>query len=253
MNFFKSIAAAAGITVYVSCVSTKVIQDETSLALLTERYTGKTATVFILQHPVECWLGGVQDKQLRVLAGRSEILIPVECVSKIRVDSGGRGTRGMVIGGLIGGALCGTGGWLAAREAASTDVNAIGHPVTLGMFVGGAAAGTIIGAGSKTVIYYTYKPSAEIIVLHEEVGEEITPAELKLFSLFDDLKKDAGLLLMVQIIRYGEGRFLLLYEMAVNTEDVNTKYFTKIKIVDQNYIEKEKKKIITALSEEKKD
>ncbi len=248
MNIFKSIAAAAGITVFVSCVSTKVIEDKTTLESLTEKYAGKMATVYILQHPVECRLAGLHENQLKVLGDSSEILIPAECVTKIRVDSGGRGTRSMVIGGLIGGAICGTGGWLAAREAASTDVNAIGHPVTLGLFVGGAAAGAIFGAGSKTIKYYSYTTTAKTVILHEEVGEEITPAELTLFSLFDDLKKDGEQLLMVRLIGYGEGQFLLLYEVTVKGE-----YYSKIKITDKDYIESEKQKIITVLSEEKKD
>jgi hypothetical protein len=149
----------------------------------------------------------------------------------------------MAIGGIIGGAVGFAGGWLAAREASESDVNAVGHPVTLGLLVGGAGVGMILGAGSKTVKQYPFSSTAEIYVLHEEVGKDITPAEIKLFSVFDDLKEENEQLLLVQIIRYDESKYLLLYEVNSGNE-----YRTKIKKVEPDYLLQQSEKINQVLS-----
>ena len=243
MKNMRSLLVTISIFLISGCVSTKVMKEESTLESLIEKYRNKNVNLFILNNSFSSTFKDLKNGDLIIMVDSSEMVIPVGCVTQIRIDTGGRGTQGMIIGGIIGGTLGLTSGWLAAREASTSDINAIGHPVTLGMFVGGASVGAIIGAGSKTVKHYNFSSTAKSYVLHTEVGEDITPAEIKLFSIFEDLKQKYALLLLVRIIHYGENSYLLVYDVVFNGE-----YLTKLEKVDENYLQVQKEKINKVLS-----
>ncbi len=243
MKTMKAVFLVSLIIVISGCVSTKVIKEESALDVIADQYKGRNVTLYILDNFFTCTLKELRNGELTLCEDSSGMTIPGECVTQIRIDSGGRGTKGMMIGGMIGGALGFAGGWLVAREASESDANAIGHPISLGLMVGGAGAGMILGAGSKTIRQYHFSSPAKPYILHDEVGEDITPAEIKLFSVFDDLKTENTQLLLVRIIQYGDNRFLLLYDIASNGE-----YITKIEKVDENYLNFQKEKIKKVLS-----
>jgi hypothetical protein len=59
-----------------------------------------------------------------------------------------------------------------------------------------------------------------------------------MYSLFDDLRQDQEEILLVQILRYGNNKYLLLYDLK--TPDG---YDVKWKTVDETYLDLQKKKV----------
>lgn len=221
-----------------ACMSNRMVRENLPFPDVVTKLTGKPVLLLVADYPLEGRLIGMEDDDLIVQGVKETWRLPASCVSVIQTDSGGHGAKGMAIGGLFGAILGGAGGWLVAREAATSDVSAIGHPVTLGVAVGGAAAGIIVGAGRKTIRQFRFSTQAEIYVLHEEAGETLTPSEIKMFGVFEDLKKENEQLLLVQTVRYGEDHFLILYDIFDGQN-----YLTRIRKVNSGYIRTQEEKI----------
>jgi hypothetical protein len=98
-------------------------------------------------------------------------------------------------------------------------------------------AGALIGGSGSKPEEYVLNQRVEPFVLNETLGKEITPAELKLYDLFGDLKSEDDHLLQVQVFRLKDKRYLLLFDVRRFGE-----YALDWRIVDAAYIESQMKK-----------
>lgn len=221
-----------------SCGSRKVVLPETDWDTVIRQSTGKVTYLGLSDVMYPCTITGLQSDVLRIQHDSVTLTIPSAVISKVRIDTGGRGQGYRIAGALIGGAIGATAGYLVGKKLADSTGSAIGHPVSVGLIIGGTIGGAWLGGGRKTELYYPFTTNVSRYTLHEEVGEDILRAEIKMYDLFEDLPQANEEILLMQILKFGEGRYLLLYDLKTgDTLDVRWKE------ADTAYLERQHQKI----------
>jgi hypothetical protein len=243
-SFFA--ACMSGVMVLSGCGTSVSTLSNTEWQAQKESRVQKTATVFVANVDFRCKIISAASDKLVVQENGVNYDLPMEAVSKIVFeDDGNKGHP--VLGGVIGGAVGIGVGYAVGHAAASTKSTKAGvgaslaHPLSIVCILGGAVSGVLIGSGRHQSEEFNFNKTLKPFVLHPEVGLEITPLELRSFSLFADLPANADeKILQVQIFQLSTGKYLLLYDVSYAES-----YFVKWRVVDQAYLDTEKAKIKT--------
>ncbi len=201
--------------------------------------TNEAAVVYVNAVDFACRIVTVSTDKIMVVHDGAQKELPSEIVSRIVFESSSRRTRtwwGAGIGTVLGGVA----GFFAGSEAGSggKSLSNLGHPIALAIMLGGGVAGALIGGSGSNPEEYILNQRVEPFVLNETLGKEITPAELKLYDLFGDLRSEDDQLLQVQVFRLKDKRYLLLFDLRRFGE-----YTLDWRIVDAAYIESQMKKV----------
>jgi hypothetical protein len=224
----------------IGCGSSVAILGNNEWAAQKENTMNRTATVFVANVDFKCKLVSATSDKIVVQANGSAREIPREMITKIVIADDNRNSH-PVLGATIGG-VAGIGvGYVVGHAAASSKSvsAALFHPLGIVSILGGIVAGELIGAGSSHSQEFSFKKTVKRYILNPEVGPEITPMELRAFSLFNDLPANADeKVLQVQLFQLSDGKYFLLYDVS---ELGN--YNVKWRVVDDAYVKKESAKI----------
>jgi hypothetical protein len=209
-----------------------------------ENRVQKMATVFVANVDFRCKIISTASDKLVIQENGVNYELPMEVISKIVFEEEGK-TSHPVLGAVIGG-VAGIGvGYVVGHAAASSKSTkasvgtSLAHPLSILCILGGAIGGGLIGSGSHKSEEFNFNKTLKPFVLHPEVGVEITPLELRSFSLFGDLPASADeKILQVQIFQLSTGKYFLLYDVSYIDA-----YLVKWRVVDQAYLDTERAKI----------
>lgn len=199
-------------------------------------------TLYVSEVDITCRLIEAGRDLLTIERDGKRETIPADAITRVVVPYQGNKNKSRWIGGGTGFVL-GAGLGYVLGNAASDESGAkvIAHPLSLLSILGGTAAGLIVSNNYTRDEAYVMNREPLRYTLDIEVGDAITPLELNSFNLFDDIKVEEGeKILQVQIFQLGGDRFLLLYDVATNT---NEGYAVRWTVVGSAYLAQQKAKI----------
>ncbi|MBL7961148.1 hypothetical protein JNL27_13025 [bacterium] len=200
------------------------------------------ATVFIANVDFDAKIISVSDNKLVVAQNGQKTDLPVEVVSKI-IFSGDQSKKKKIIWGSVIGGVLGIAGGYAVGSAASSEKGAaaLAHPLSMAIILGGIVGGGFTGSSFTKYEEYSFNNELVPYILDEDLGPEITPAELRGYSIFENLTNDSDeKVLQVQIFKMKSGKFFLLYDVASLGS-----YGVKWQTVDEDYLQTQKAKVKT--------
>lgn len=166
--------------------------------------------------------------------------LPADAVSRVVVPYQGSKKSAHIIGGVVGGGIGLAVGYVAA-DAASNQKGAkkLAHPLSLLSIIGGTVGGVLVSDMFLKGDNYVMSNVLNKYLLHPTIGSEVTPVELKMYKIFDDLPLDKDeQILQVQVFHFGSNKYLVLYDTATGD-----RYNVKWKVADAAYLESQKAKI----------
>ncbi len=237
---YKKMIAAGICCCLTGCGSSVTMLGNSEWQSQKDGKAGRNATVFVANTDFTCKIVSSTPDKLIVRQNGTNSELPMEVVSKIEFKLPGKSGH-PVLGSVIGGAV-GVGAGYALGHAASSSKGvgaALFHPLSLVCILGGAVTGGLIASGSEKSEEFSFDKTLKPFVLHPEVGLEITPLEIRAFSLFGDLESDTDeKVLQVQIFQLSSGAFFLLYDVSASGA-----YQVKWRVAEESYINAERTKI----------
>ncbi|MBL7995984.1 hypothetical protein JNM05_11495 [bacterium] len=230
------------ISLFISCGPRSQMLNQADWQANKDNKVHARVTVFIANVDLETKIISASNDKLVVSQNGQNAELPVEVISKI-VFSGDHNKKKKIIWGSVIGGVLGIAGGYAVGSAASSEggAAAIAHPLSMVMILGGIVGGGF--AGSSFTKYEEYSFNNELVpyILDEDLGPEITPAELRGYSIFENLTNDSDeKVLQVQIFKMKSGKFFLLYDVTSLGS-----YGVKWQTVDEDYLQTQKAKIKT--------
>lgn len=222
------------------CGSSSGLKTEDDWRRTGSRRVNTPAVVYVNSVDIHCKLLSARQDYLIVSVDGKERQIPSEVVSKV-VFSGSESRKSrMILGSSVGTVVGGLAGYFVGREANSGRESAsnLGHPAAILLIVGGASAGAWMGGRGTSSEAYTVRGSVTPYIMHESLGEELTPAEIKMYGLFEGLVGEDDQLLQVQTFKLNNEKYFLLMDVRRYGE-----YAVDWTTVDEAYISAEKGKV----------
>ena len=240
-GLFTGVMFAALIAV-VGCGSNNQLLNQADWRANKENKINARATVFVYNVDFDAKIVSVSsDKMVLEQNGRKSEL-PTDVISKI-VFSGDQTKKKKVIWGSVIGGVLGIAGGYAVGSAASGEkgAGAAAHPLSMAVILGATVGGGFVGSSLTKHEEYTIGNELKPYILDNDLGAEITPAELHAYSIFENLLSDPDdKILQVQIFKLKSGEYFLLYDVTSLGS-----YSVQWKIVKEEYIETQKAKIKT--------
>jgi hypothetical protein len=212
---------------------------QTDWPIQKDRVKGE-ATLLIANVDFDAKIKGVSGDNLIVEQNGFKSELPIELVSKIVFSGDANKKKKIIWGGVIGGVV-GIGAGYAAGAAISDEKGpaAAAHPISMALILGGIVGGAFAGSGFTKYEEHSFTNQLSPYILDADLGAEITPAELRGYSLFENLQGDPDdKILQVQIFKTADGKYYLLYDVSFLGS-----YSVRWKLVDENYLMTEKAKL----------
>jgi len=223
------------------CVSVRTI-PKGDWSEIIEKNKIKGSTLFISDIGMKAKIVSVTADSVIFEQEGQKSSLPREAVSRVVVPYKGSKAKAELIGAASGFAVGALAGSLfkTHKSKNSTDTlanSASGTPVLVGALLGSVAGMLTATLFTKDDSYEMNAP-LKIVRLHPGLGDEITPADLAAFKLFDDLAVEPEKLLRVEVLQMSGGNYFLSYDLALGI-----KVIQRWKIVDEVYINQQKKKL----------
>ncbi len=240
-NFlFQTILIIASV-VFAGCGSSRQMYTQNDWPAQKDRVRGD-ATLYVANIDFDAKIKGVNGDNLVVEQNGFKSELPIELVSKIVFSGDANKKKKIIWGGVIGGVV-GIGAGYAAGAAITNESgpSAAAHPVSMALILGGIVGGAFTGAGFTKYEEYSFSSPLSPYVLDPDLGTEITPAELRGYSIFENLQTDPDdKILQVQIFKTPGGKYYLLYDVSFLGS-----YSVRWQLVDENYLMTQKAKLKT--------
>lgn len=247
-----TIILMTAMSVLMSCATSNVMHTSSDWEAQSTSKVGSAATIYIGSVDIDCKVISISNDSLTISMGGLKSKISSETIT---IDHGGLKSEiptavitkidfakksKMIIGGSVGiAAGVGLGLVVGPEVSGAKGAKTLVSPIPMAIILAGGVGGALLGgsfANSETFIFdNTLTPHS----LTPELGSEITPNELRGYSIFEDLVKtfDENIL-QVQIFKLKDGRFFLLYD-----ESYLGIYRVGGKIVDEKYLNAQIQKI----------
>lgn len=240
-NFFKGAWLLSALVLFAGCGSSRQMLSPKDWEARKDVHS--EATIYVSDVDFKTRIVDKSEEKLTLVHNGIRTELPMEVVSKIIFSEDDAKMKKIVWGGVIGGVVGMGAGYLAGHAASNenTVTAAMTHPVSMALILGGITGGALIGSGLTKYQEYEFNQGLNPYILHGDVGAEITPAEMKNYSIFENLTSDPDeKILQVQIFKLNSGNYFLLYDAA----SLGT-YSVKWQIVNEDYIQTQKAKIKT--------
>lgn len=241
-DLFKGVLFLLLISVFVSCGPSSRILNQSEWQANKERKINTEATIFISNVDFKAHIVSASDEKIAVEQNGVKSDLPAEAISKIIFTGDDSKKKKIIWGSVIGGALGIAGGYAVGSAASDKGgATAIAHPVSMVIILGGIVGGGFAGSSLTKHEEYSFTSKLNPYILDDDLGLEITPAELRGYSLFENLQGDPDeKILQVQIFTLAAEKYFLLYDVGYLGS-----YMVRWQIVDENYIQTQKAKIKT--------
>lgn len=222
----------------VSCASSSGVKRVEEWKVSGQSRTNSDVVVYINHVDVRCRLVQATSDKLTVVEDGKQKDIPTEVVSRI-VFQGSKKKR-TIIGASIGTLLGGVAGFFVgdAINEGPASASDLGHPVSMLLIIGGGSAGAWAGTWGSGATEYAVGHPPGPYQIHEALGQEITPSEIKMYSLFEGLVAEDDQLLQVQAFKLTNNKYFLLMDVRRFGE-----YAVDWVVVDEQYVAAQKEKI----------
>lgn len=227
--------------IIIGCGSSKQLYNQSDWQTRKDNVRGD-ATILVANVDFDAKIKNVSGDKLVIEQNGFKSELPVNVVSKITFSGDVNKKKKIIWGGVIGGAI-GIGAGYAAGSAISDESGAAAaaHPISMALILGGIVGGAFTGASFAKYEEYSLGNQLTPFILHPDLGAEITPAEIRGYSIFEDLQSDADdKILQVQVFKLPDGQYFLLYDVSYLGS-----YSVRWKSVDENYLNTQKAKINT--------
>lgn len=225
----------------VGCGSSKQLYNQSDWETRKDNVRGD-ATILVANVDFDAKIRNVSGDKLIIEQNGFKSELPVNVVSRITFSGDANKKKKIIWGGVIGGVI-GIGAGYAAGSAISDESGAAAaaHPISMALILGGIVGGAFAGSSFTKYEEYSLGNALAPFIMHPDVGAEITPAEIRGYSIFEDLQTDADeKILQVQIFKMADGHFFLLYDVSYLGS-----YSVRWRTVDENYLMTQTAKIKT--------
>ena len=229
------------LSVAIGCGSTRQIYNQSDWQTRKDNVRGD-ATILVANVDFDAKIKNVSGDNLIIEQNGYKSELPVNVISKITFSGDANKKKKIIWGGVIGGVI-GIGAGYAAGSAISNESGpgAAAHPISMALILGGIVGGAFAGSSFTKYEEYSLGNTLAPFIMHPDVGAEITPAEIRGYSLFEDLQTDPDdKILQVQIFKLPDATYFLLYDVSYLGS-----YSVRWKTTDENYLMTQKAKIKT--------
>lgn len=222
----------------VSCASSSGVKSEEEWKASGQNRTNSDVVIYINHVDVRCRLVQATSNNLTVMVDGKQKELPTEIVSRILFP--GSKKKRTIIGASIGTLLGGVAGFFAgdAINEGKASASDLGHPVSMLLIIGGGASGAWLGNWGSGATEYQISQTTEPYQIHEALGQEITPSEIKMYGLFEGLVTEDDQLLQVQVFKLSNSKYFLLMDVRRFGE-----YAVDWMVVDDQFIATQREKI----------